>query len=379
MTQHAKLSASGSAKWILCPGSVKAEEKYSKTSSVYADEGTIAHGLADYCFKKNLQAEKLVGKTIKQLKISVESFPDSYIIEKDMAEYVQEYIDYVHSFMASQSMMFNESRVDFSHVVPEGFGTFDAAIVTGRHVDIFDLKYGKGVIVDAFENTQGQLYAIGLYNELSWMGNIESFTIHIVQPRAYNFSSWDISTKDLLKFAKFAQERANLALTDNAPRIPGNKQCEWCKAASDCKALAKFTEDIIRKDFDGVNECGIDQDSLTKDEKSNILLAKPLIEKFLKLVEGDVFQDLQNGSKYSEFKLVEGRSNRQFVEEAEQVLVDKLGEKAYNKKLIGLGEAEKLLGKKEISEITFKPKGSLTLAHMSDKRKAVKIDNVFGD
>jgi hypothetical protein len=82
------------------------------------------------------------------------------------------------------------------------------------------------------------------------------------------------------------------------------------------------------------------------------------------------------GESFPDYKLVEGRSNRVFTDKAESVLVEKLGEKAYNKKLIGIGDAEKELGR-EIDKITFKPKGKPTLAHSSDKRKAIVVKDIL--
>ncbi len=371
--KHAKLSASGSAKWLNCPGSIKAEEKYQRSSSVYADEGTIAHELADRCLSKKQDASIFIGKTLKQLKIESESFPSDYIIEKDMCDYVQEYVDYVLSHETKKTMLFTEERVDFSIIVPEGFGTLDAAILDPetKVCHIFDLKYGKGEKVDAFENTQGQLYAVGVYNDLNWLGEIESFRIHIVQPRIPNFSYWDISLNDLKTFMKFAAERAELALTNNAPRVPGEKQCRWCLAKADCKALFKFTEEILCKEFDDESE--LDEQTLNKEQKKLILDNKDLIYDFLNAVEGSVFETLSQGEQFPGYKLVEGRSNRKFTDNAEKILVEKLGEEAYKKELIGIGEAEKKLGKKEMENITFKPEGKPTLAPEYDKRKAIVI------
>ena len=142
---HAVLSASGSTQWLSCPGSRKAQEGYEDKSSVFAVEGSRAHELADICLKDGGDAQGLLGEEIMG-----EDIP------QEMCDYVQEYLDYVRSFEGDNTKLFTEQRVDFSNVVEGGFGTLDAAVLeydTGL-CHIFDLKYGKGVSVFAFENTQ---------------------------------------------------------------------------------------------------------------------------------------------------------------------------------------------------------------------------------
>jgi regulator of sigma D len=420
---HAKLSASGSAKWLNCPGSVNAESVYPKSSSSYADEGTLAHEIADLCLKNRKDAVFYLGKTLKELNIKISSIKQEHKIDDEMVQNVQEYVDYVLSFETTDSILFTEEKVDFSNVVPEGFGTCDSAILVPhkRRLHIFDLKYGKGVPVDAFENTQGQMYAIGFYNQIGFLDDFDDISIHICQPRINNFSEWEISVKDLIKFSKWVAERAELALTPNAPRVPGEKQCQWCLAKGDCKALLRFTEDIIGQQFDNLDE--VENQSLTNDNKKTILDNKDLIIDFLSSVEKSVYEELLKGTEFKGYKLVEGRSNRAFAEKltyecniisydekyhyltikddkfkdkelkfesanvlielnegiftlttsAEQLMLAVLEEEAYSKKLIGIGDAEKKLGKKVMEEITIKPAGKLTMVKESDNRKAVSV------
>lgn len=364
--KHAKLSASGSSKWLNCPGSVEAESKIPNKQSVYAEEGTLAHELADICLKKGLEAKKYIGCDI------LYAPEKSSIITEEMAKFVQEYIDYVLAHATKNSQLYTEDRVDFSNIVPDGFGTMDAAIFdydTGI-CHIFDLKYGQGVPVDAVENTQAQLYALGFYNELKCLDVIKSFKIHIVQPRVFNYSSWEISLDDLVKFGEYASKKANEALTPNAPRTPGEKQCKWCNAKATCPALKKHTEDTILSSFEGLNK-DIMFNELNDEQLKLILDNKNLIEDFLKSVEQHIYDRVLNGEKFEGYKLVEGRSNRKWVDDAEEVLKNKLGKNAYEKKLIGITAAGKKLKKDEVEELTYKPEGKLELVLASDKRKEV--------
>ena len=371
--KHAKLSASGSSKWLNCAGSIEAESKIPNKQSVYAEEGTLAHELADICLKKQLEAKKYIGYDV------LYAPEKSGIITEEMAKFVQEYIDYVLAHETKNSQLYTEDRVDFSNIVPDGFGTMDAAILdydTGI-CHIFDLKYGQGVPVDAVENTQAQLYALGFYNELKCLDVIKSFKIHIVQPRIFNYSSWEITLDDLVKFGEYASKKANEALTPNAPRTPGEKQCKWCNAKATCPALKKHTENTILSSFEDLNEKdptskgNIFTNQLNDEQLKLILDNKNLIEDFLKSVEQHIYDRVLNGEKFEGYKLVEGRSNRKWVDDAEEVLKNKLGEDAYEKKLIGITAAGKKLKKDEVEELTYKPEGKLQLVPASDKRKEV--------
>jgi len=368
--KHAKLSASGSSKWLNCPGSVEAESKIPNKSSVYAEEGTLAHELADICLKKGIEAKEYIGYNV------LYAPEKSGIITEEMAKFVQEYIDYVLAHETKNSQLYVENKVDFSNFVPGGFGTLDAAIFDrdAGICNIFDFKYGKGVFVDAVENTQAQLYGLGFYNELHCLDVIKSFKIHIVQPRMLNYSFWEITLEDLFKFGKYASKKANEALTPNAPRTPGEKQCKWCNAKATCPALKKHTEETLLEDFENLNDKNVmlkKPDQLNSRQLKLILDNKKLIQGFLESVEEYVKDKVLEGEEFKGYKLVRSRSNRKWNDKAEEMLKNKLGEDAYEKKLIGITVATEKLKKDEIEELTYKPEGKLKLVPFSDKRKEV--------
>lgn len=367
MTAHAKLSASGSSKWLNCPGSVQAESTIPNISSKYAEEGTLAHELADQCLSSGINAEKYIGKTI--IAYSGDKLSE-FIVDVTMARFVQEYLDYVRSFENEHTQLYTEDRVDFSNIVPEGFGTMDAAIIDYKTgvCHIFDLKYGQGVEVTAEGNTQGLLYATGFYNEMKCLEVIKSFVIHIVQPRKYATSSWSVTLDQLEAFGVEAKRKAEEALKPDAVRVPGEKQCEFCRAKANCGALDKFTSSIISNDFENLE----DKQDLSEERIKQILDNKKLIESFLKAVEDRALETLMQGGNVLGYKLVQGRSNRVWADGAENELIAKLGDDAYEKKLIGITAAEKKLKKAEVDKLTIKPVGKLTLAPESDKRPAAK-------
>lgn len=364
VNKHAKLSASGSSRWLNCPGSVKAEEGYENTTSVYAEEGLRAHELAEKVISNPpMRAEDYV-----EMK---EKFRGK-VATDEMARFVQEYVDYTVSFETSDTTLYVEERLDFSNIVPGGFGTADAIILDApdNTCHVFDLKYGKGVTVNATKNSQMLLYALGVYNEFSWAYQIDKFKLHVVQPRIRNYSQYTISVDDLTDYGKWVSERSLLALQPTAPRVPGEKQCQWCLAKGDCKALYDFTSNIIGKDFENLDEPTA-MDIMNDEQKRAVLENRSLIESFINSVGDRVYTRLQEGEDFEGYKLVESRSYRKWAEDAEPVLIEKLGDKAFDRKLISISAAEKLLEQDEVDALTFKPKGKLVIAPSYDKRKEV--------
>jgi len=363
---HAKLSASGSAKWMGCSGSVAAEAMYKvdKTNNVFAEEGTAAHELSEKCFAKGIGAETFIGETF-----------NGFVVDADMAHHVNKYVDYVNDLLLDDSRLIIEKRVAFTDYVPEGFGTADVVIIqTDGTIHVCDLKYGQGVEVSAVENTQGQLYALGVYQEYGAFVDIKQVNIHIIQPRKHNYSEWSITEEGLLAFGEYVRERATAALTPNAPRTPSEKSCQWCVHKANCVELADHTASITQGYFEVLAD---EIPKLSDARKALILQNKGLIESFLKAVEQSVFDDIMSGKEVMGYKVVEGRSTRKWTPEAEAELVAQLGDKAYSKSLIGVTEAQKQLGKKVVDELTAKAEGRPTLAVESDKRKS--ISKIFED
>ncbi len=368
MATHAKLSASGSERWLKCTGSIKAEEGYANVSSIFALEGTAAHELAELALTQAKPASNFIGIPL----------PETNAIEvtQDMADYVQIYIDYVQSLGGIQMY---EQRVDFSEWVTEGFGTSDAIIIKDKTLHVVDLKYGKGVQVYADDNSQGMLYALGAYSDYSTIYEIDNVIISIVQPRLDHIDqSEPIAIQDLLKFGEYARLKAEEALSDNAPRSAGVKQCQFCKAKATCAELQRVTDKTLLSTFEQIDNVP-KVDVLTHEQLRYALDNKKLIVSWLDAVEELVTNKLHDGETFKGYKLVEGRSLREWSNEmeAENRLKELLGDDAYNKKLLSVTQAEKALGKaniEHVADLINKPSGKPTLAPESDKRIALNID-----
>lgn len=365
MTIHAKLSASGSHRWLSCLGSVEAEKGIKDSSSAAADEGTAAHELAEMVLENGGNCHDHIGNFLTEM--------NTHVVTDEMADYVQQYVDRVR---AAGGLQMYEVRVDFSEWVPEGFGTSDVIVIDGDTIHVIDLKYGKGVPVYAENNPQAMLYALGAYSDYSMLNNFKKVKITIDQPRLDNVSEWELSVDDLLKWGAWVSEQAAIIEQGGAPRTPSEKACQWCKAKAICPALKSYTEKIILSEFDELELPNAD--TLNDDQLRQALESKKLIVSWLDAVESLVKSRLESGEAFTGFKLVAGRSLRKWGDEseAEKTLVSLIDQDAYEKKLLSPSKAEKVLGKakaKQIQDLIVKPEGAPTLAPESDKRKSISI------
>ena len=371
MTLHAKLSASGAHRWMNCPGSVGQESGLPDTSSAYAQEGTNAHDFAESCLRQNKNADEIV--------FNADDFTDT---PEQVQEYVQMYLDYVRSIEGER---FIEQRVDFSPWVPEGFGTADAIVLNDGVAHVIDLKYGKGLKVDADENPQALLYALGALNEYDYLYDVHTFKAVIVQPRLDHVSEWEISRDDLLKWAELAKAAAEAALSDDAPFNPGGKQCQWCKAKAFCKPRAEHNLKIASEGFEAIGDdiAPVSRDQLSIEDIAALLPHFKEIANWMKDLEGHAYNLAMQGQDVPDHKLVEGRSLRKWLDEdaAEKKLKRDLGAaNAYNRKILSPAQAEKAYGKDKakIQKLITKPSGKPTLVPASDKRPAIEIDTTEG-
>ena len=363
MGDHAILSASSSSRWIHCPPSVRLSQKYADEVSPYALEGTSAHALAEYKLKK------LLGIDVK------DPTDDLDFYDEEMDELIDGYASYAAEVISryESPAVFVEERLDLSEHVKESFGTADCVVVGGEDLHVIDLKYGQGVLVDAKENSQLMLYGLGALSLFDGIYDIEKVILHIYQPRRCNISTYEINKIELYKWGESVREIAEKAYKGEGEFSCGD-WCIFCKAKNKCRKRAEENLKLAQEEFTLPPE-------LSDDEIEEILPKLDEMEQWVKDIKVYALERALKGHRWKDLKLVEGRSNRKYVNEDEVInKVKELGFNPFEEKLLGITAMTKLLGKKvfdeNITDLLEKPKGKLTLVNINDKREEVVIENV---
>lgn len=363
--EHAELSASSSHRWSLCAGSVAAEKGLSDTKSIYAKEGQLAHKIAEQIFHNPNYTNNDV--------------------PFEMMEHATTYVNHLNSIMPDEILLeselllpkthyYIEKRVEFDQIYKGGFGTADAIVINytlyGVELHIIDFKYGKGVKVDAFENTQLILYALGAINTLKTEINdyIDKIHLEIVQPRMNHKSKWTITYEELKVWEGYLKAKAEAALQPNASRIASDIACQWCKAFPTCKAPYELIDNLT-----------LDENDLTEDQIRQILDNSRLIVKFVNAVEEKVYNSLLAGQIFKGYKLIEGKQVRKLKDDSEEKIINILGSEAYETKLIGITKLEKLLGKELLNSLTYYSPCKPVLVKEDDRRNAIVLEELNYD
>lgn len=362
-TKHAVLSASSSERWLNCPPSARLCEAYEDKGSDYAAEGTDAHTLCEYRLK---QALGIPAET------PIENL--SWYNE-EMEECAAEYAAYVLELMetarqtCSDPVVLIEQRVDFSRWVKEGFGTADCIIIADGVMNIVDYKHGKGVEVSAEANPQMMLYALGALEIFDGIYDIDTIRMTIFQPRKSNISVYEMPKDELLEWAYTdLTQKAQLAYEGQGEFRCG-EWCRFCKAKSECRERAEANLALARYDFK--------EPALLNDEEIADILGKvDALTAWAANVKEYALQQAVSGKEWSGWKLVEGRSNRKYTNEAVvAAAVESAGFDPYERKVLGITAMQKLLGKTRFEELLApyieKPQGKPTLVPESDKRPAM--------
>ena len=371
---HAKLSASGAKRWMACPPSVALEAEFPNKSSEFAEEGTQAHALAELICRYN---NSEMGK--RKFNAELKKLQENKYWNEEMQGYIETYANQVWEIFnevkkeCKDAEILFEQRLDFSAWVEEGFGTGDVVIIADGTVQIIDLKYGKGVGVSAENNPQLRLYGLGAMDTYGMLYDIEKVKMTIIQPRLDNYSTEEITVEELVKWAEEeVRPKAELAYKGEGEYSAGD-HCRFCKAKAVCRARAEENQKLAKYDF-------VEPPTLRPSEIADILKKVDSLIKWTDDVKAYALDAaLNKGIVFEGWKVVEGRSIKQYKDE--QQVYEALSEiypddQIYIKKLKGITDMTKLLGKEKfeqlLGDLVVKPQGKPTLALESDKRPEFK-------
>ena len=390
---HALLSPSGAKKWLSCAASLACEKDIPNTSGKAAVLGTAMHTIAEvhlnaYIRGTALPLEREVGAYVLdegkgQIKALISPMKGAVLITADMIEQVRKYTDYCKPIIDVATYAKLEMRVNLTEVLHPGyegvetFGTADLVAVqelanTDEHMLVIaDLKTGRHR-VEAKENKQLMLYALGVYRRLKRRYNITTVRLVIFQPYAGGASEWDISVEGLELFAKFARKRALLALdayfrgkknlkaSDFRPSVDG---CRWCRFSEQCAARTKTVNSVLAEELEDDFALELTPEQLVAEYEK-----LPLLRQHIDKVEKAMAAALHSGKKVPGYKLVEGRPGNRAWKDAEKV-AELYGDKLTKEVLMTPTEAVKVISEEEELKdfITRKP-GAPCVATADDKR-----------
>lgn len=370
MPNHALLSASSSHRWLHCPPSARLCEGYNDKGSNFAAEGTDAHALCEYKLRTVLGMEAQdPTEDLSWYDAEMEECANSY------ATFVMELVEEARKACPDPVVLI-EQRLDYSRYVAEGFGTGDCVIIADGTLHIVDFKYGRGVLVEAEDNPQMMLYALGALELFDCLYDIDTVSMTIFQPRRGNVSTHTIPKADLYEWADTVlAPTAELAWSGEGEYHCG-EWCQFCRAKADCRERVNANMELAKFEFR-------QPPLLTDEEVEEILGRIDGLIAWASDIRDYALQAAISGKHWSGYKLVEGRANRKYTDERAVVAAGKAaGYDPYEHKVLGVTAMTTLLGKKQFNDIlgglVIKPQGKPTLVPDSDKRPAMtNIINEF--
>lgn len=378
---HARLGASSAHRWMACPGSIRmAEHVPTPGTSEYAQEGTAAHAVAELALRGGVDPVEFAGRVIEDVEVS-----------DDMVENVRVFTNYVNEMIDKSSAHFIEFRFSLESLNPPEpmFGTADAVAYDAveQELEVADLKFGRGVVVEVEGNEQTRVYALGAVLELhrlhpDWI--IKKVKMTIVQPRASHpdgvIRSETIEIVDLFEFAGTLLEAAKKTQEPDAPLVPG-PHCRFCPAAGLCPAQAQMAARLASIEFSDMTagHAPPAPETLPDEVFYEILPHLDNLQDWLNAMWARLRDKMDRGEPTPGWKLVNKRANRSWIDEAHAAAVFKSqhgvkDDDLYQKKLRSPAQIEKIIGKKNFpAELTQKVSSGFNIAPADDPRPAAAI------
>ena len=366
---HAKYSPSAAYRWLACPGSINACAGIEEKTSEYAHEGTVAHALAELCLTGDTDPWDHVGDSIDVDGESIEVSPD-------FAPPVRQYVQWIRKIGKDADAIYIERKVapKLAETSEMMFGTADAIVIEDFGIlSVCDLKYGKGVRVEAEGNPQLAAYGLGAYQWLKKEFTIEKLRLSIMQPRINDRAThWIIDDPEAFEaeWSKRLGEGIEATKDPNAPLVTGD-HCKFCPGLLTCKAVM---DDLISQTIGDFSDD--DKDDL--DRLLHIYANAGVIRSYLKALDAYLFAEAERGREIPGHKLVRSFGNRSWVLDTDE-MIKKLRNKGlkqadfYEMKLRSPTQLEKLIADdKFYKKYVVRPEKGLVLVSEADKREAVK-------
>ena len=363
---HSLIGGSSLKRAMECPPSVRLTEDYEDEGSIYAKEGSFAHLILEKKIKERYGTP--FDEEIEETEFDIEEINECTDVALNYVSEIYERLkaEGKHPFIASEVL------VDFSDVVPEGFGSSDIVIVYDGGIYVLDYKHGKGVEVSCERNPQLMIYSYGSLLMFEPLYDIKEINMVIIQPRVNNISEWSCSKDELVAWANEEVKPKTALAYEGKGEFKCGSWCQFCKARHECKHRAN---EMLK--LEGYKEQN--KDLLSIEEIAEILTKIDDLVSWGNDIKEFALSESLKGVHYPGFKLVEGRSNRKYTDENEVIktLQDNGLDPFDEPKLLSITELTKLIGKSKFIELVdkyvYKPTGKPTLVEESDKRPALNL------
>lgn len=356
-----------------------------------AEEGIVAHEVLELSMTLMISPRDFIGQTLQ-----VEQLSKSVTVDAEMGEELDKAYDYIKDFITPGSKVWVEQQVSLDKFLPDSKGKADVVILSadGKTLHVFDLKYGRGIVVHAMKNGQMQLYGLGVIDCVLDMNQrilLEDVVLHVVQPRIGNIDSWKTTKHDLERFRLRVRDKFMIASDPEKRSFSPGSHCFFCERKAVCKPLA---DSIYSTVFEDNEPTGFDDiknpDTLTTEELAKMYPMLDFISSWVYNIKRFMEAQALRGTEYPGLKVVEGKKGTRSwknEEEATKYLLEKGfdDEKLYKKTIISPAQAENLIGRKkldsEFKELFTQPGGKPNLVTEDDPRPtlAEALANEFDD
>lgn len=234
-------------------------------------------------------------------------------------------------------------------------------MVTTSSIHVFDLKYGENEPVDAKNNAQLMLYAVGLYQTYkSLYPSITDIVLHIIQPRQeHKYSDYQLSDVQLMSWFNntvlpVCHEISKLDVN----RVMSNPSVETCKGTHCTGYVLGRCNRCKQWAF---NQMGASSSNVLPNEKelTEEVHLRDFVNRFIENSKNSTINELENGrvidGLYCEKKMVRGMPKDKTGKQAVIARLESIPELAniecYDKSPKPIGYFEQILGKEETAEL----------------------------
>jgi len=385
---HSVVSPSGAERFFACPGSVQAQAKIDliEPSNPAALEGLAIHSLAAKCLKENKDPYECIGETVEVQDNYNETI--EYTVNDDFAFAVRMYRNTILGILKEheldQKTLQIESRFQIPEIDKAAKGTTDCAFVASDTLYVFDLKGGRGIVIDPKENKQCMYYAIRPF--LSARMFIKRIIIGIIQPRAKEgefIKMWETTPARMDLFIKELKTAIGLTRVKD-PIFQVGSWCRFCKAQGSCPVIQNSLVTQLKEVAPQIESVFPKITELSPEQIGRALPALEVIKGFIGNLEGYALTLASKGEDIPNYSLVKGKKQRRYKDE--QAVVDEfggeLGDDLYGeRKLRTPAQLEKIVGKEKLNDFVFIPEGELKLVPTKEAKDFIsrKVQDVFKD